>query len=395
MRTIAITTPGFYPGEADAITRHLLDGDCWRVHIRKPDADPGALHALIEEIPASLRPRLTIHYNHDIAGEYGLGGIHLSRRAPLPPRQWQGLVSRSLHTLSEVRTLSGCHYAFLSPIFPSISKPGYTPSIPHDDITALLRSRPDGSIPVFALGGVTPESMPQLAAMGFGGAAMLGAAWRPCVSPSRFRLQFITHATPRYTVTQGARMALEGGCRWIQLRMKDATQADLLLAGREIAAMCRDFKATFIIDDHVELVHTLGADGVHLGLTDMPVPEARTLLGPRKIIGATANTLQHMVSAADAGADYIGLGPFRFTRTKTNLSPILGLQGYRDLITRFGARLPVVAIGGITPSDIPTLLPTGISGVAVSSAILSDPDPAALTATLLNSLSHITPPTTC
>lgn len=152
--------------------------------------------------------------------------------------------------------------------------------------------------------------------------------------------------------------------------------------------MCRRHNATFIIDDHVSLVHHLRADGVHLGQNDMTVSHARAILGPMKIIGATANTLPQMVQAKKQGADYIGLGPFRFTQTKKNLSPVLGLEGYRTLLSSFNTDIPVVAIGGITDPDIPPLMSTGISGIALSSTILSDYDPAARTAAILSIINN-------
>lgn len=190
-------------------------------------------------------------------------------------------------------------------------------------------------------------------------------------------LQFITHATQRYDILSGTRAVLEGGCRWIQLRMKDAATQDVLHVGSAVGQLCRDYGATFLLDDRVELVRELGADGVHLGKLDMPVQEARRILGPESLIGATANTFDDIVRAAAAGADYIGLGPFRFTQTKSNLSPILGLDGYRMIMERCraaGIVLPVVAIGGITAADIPDILATGIAGIALSGALLCAPD---------------------
>lgn len=147
-------------------------------------------------------------------------------------------------------------------------------------------------------------------------------------------LQFITHHTDRYDEIAGTRAVLEGGCRWVQLRMKDTPAEEVLRIGREIEKLCREYGAKFILDDHVELVRELNADGVHLGKLDMPVAEARRLLGPEYLIGATANTFEDIERGAGQGADYIGLGPFRFTQTKRNLSPVLGLEGYRTIMER-------------------------------------------------------------
>lgn len=191
-------------------------------------------------------------------------------------------------------------------------------------------------------------------------------------------IQFITHSNTRYDYVEGARLALEGGCRWIQLRMKDAQEVDFLLAAKQIGAMCKEYGATFILDDHVEWVGITGADGVHLGKNDMPVDEARNQLGANRIIGGTANTFEDVERLWRQGANYIGCGPYRFTTTKKNLSTVLGLDGYRHIISKMKAHdinLPVVAIGGILQPDIKDVMATGVSGIAVSGAILNAENP--------------------
>ena len=204
-------------------------------------------------------------------------------------------------------------------------------------------------------------------------------------------LQFITHRNGRYDEISGTRAVLEGGCRWVQLRMKDAPDEEFLRVGREVGRLCREYGATFLVDDRVHLVAKLGADGVHLGKHDMPVSEARRLLPAGTTIGATANTFEEIARAAAAGADYIGLGPFRFTETKRNLSPILGLEGYRAIFERCraaGITLPVVAIGGITAADVAAILATGATGIALSGALLGAEDPAEETRKIMKILNH-------
>ena len=191
-------------------------------------------------------------------------------------------------------------------------------------------------------------------------------------------LQFITHFTERYSYLDSARLALEGGCRWIQLRMKGASPEHLESVAVKVKKLCLDYGATFIIDDDVALVKKLGADGVHLGKSDMPIAVARKILGKGFIIGGTANTFQDVVNHAVSGADYIGCGPFRYTTTKKNLSPVLGLEGYYNIIRYMkesGINLPVVAIGGITLQDIPAVMATGVNGIALSGTILRAEDP--------------------
>ena len=191
-------------------------------------------------------------------------------------------------------------------------------------------------------------------------------------------VQFITHYTEKYSYLDSVRIALEGGCRWIQLRMKEASPKDILPIAKEAMSLCRKYDATFIIDDFVELAKQIGADGVHLGKNDMPIAKARKILGKDFIIGGTANTFEDVQMLYKAGANYIGCGPFRFTTTKKNLSPILGLEGYQQIISLMKEHkisLPLVAIGGITKEDIPSLMQTGISGIALSGSILRSENP--------------------
>lgn len=191
-------------------------------------------------------------------------------------------------------------------------------------------------------------------------------------------IQFISHFIEKYTYLDSIRMALEGGCKWVQLRMKGATDEEMLPVALEAKNMCCAAGATFIIDDHVELVKKIGADGVHLGKKDMPISEARKILGPDFIIGGTANTFEDVKSHYESGANYIGCGPFRFTTTKQGLSPILGLEGYTHIVEQMkanGINLPIVAIGGITAEDIPDIMKTGVTGIALSGTVLRAEEP--------------------
>ena len=191
-------------------------------------------------------------------------------------------------------------------------------------------------------------------------------------------LQFITHETEQFTYREGAFMALEAGCKWIQLRMKDVAVETVRQLAEELKKACENRHALLIIDDYVEVAREVKADGVHLGKNDMPIEEARKLLGEGFIIGGTANTFEDVKRHYEAGADYLGIGPLRFTTTKKNLSPVLGLEGYRNIkqqMIKADIILPAVAIGGITVEDIPAILATGIEGIAMSGAILQAHDP--------------------
>lgn len=194
------------------------------------------------------------------------------------------------------------------------------------------------------------------------------------------QIQFITHHNDRFGYVDGARMAIEGGCKWIQLRMKGATDDEVRSAAAEIQPLCKKHEALFVLDDRVQLAKELKADGVHLGKNDMPVDEARRVLGEEFIIGGTANTFEDIERLYRQGADYIGCGPFRFTTTKQNLAPVLGLDGYFTIVNRMraaGILLPVVAIGGILYDDIRSIMQTGVRGIAVSGAVLNAADPVA------------------
>ncbi len=203
-------------------------------------------------------------------------------------------------------------------------------------------------------------------------------------------LQFITHHTERHDYVASAKLALEGGCCWIQLRMKEATSRELYAAARLLAPLCRKAGAKLIIDDRLDVALAAGADGVHLGQKDLPVSAARRVVGSDLIIGGTANTFEEIRRLAAEGADYAGVGPFRFTTTKQGLAPVLGLEGYAAIVRSMreeGLRLPLVAIGGISRADIPGLILAGVDGIALSGSILRADDPREemrLTLTTLN-----------
>lgn len=194
----------------------------------------------------------------------------------------------------------------------------------------------------------------------------------------RVGLQFITHYNERFSYLDSADIALQGGCKWVQLRMKGAADEEFKAVAADVRRMCTEAGARFIIDDRVNLVKEIGADGVHLGRNDMPVAEARKILGDDYIIGGTANTIEDIERIYKDGGDYIGCGPFRFTTTKEKLSPVLGLDGYRSIMAEMNKRgimLPIVAIGGIGFDDIDPLLDAGVTGIALSGSILNAAEP--------------------
>lgn len=202
-------------------------------------------------------------------------------------------------------------------------------------------------------------------------------------------LQFITNPSDKYSIAEEVQMALEGGCRWIQLRMKDASEEEIRQTALEIMPMCKETDAFLIIDDHVELVAELKVWGVHLGKMDMDPLKARDILGPHAIIGVTANIADDILKYKNKDIDYIGLGPLRYTTTKRNLAPELGFSGYKEIIDtvrKEAMDIPIVAIGGITIDDIDNIMATGVNGIAVSGSIINAPNPVEYTQQILNKL---------
>lgn len=178
------------------------------------------------------------------------------------------------------------------------------------------------------------------------------------------RLLYISQAPHMENI----RAACEAGCRWIQLRVKQSSEDQLQLA-IDAKKICDEFDAKLSINDRPAVASQVKAYGVHVGKLDVPVTEARSIVGEQSILGGTANTLDDVLAHIRDGVDYVGVGPFRFTTTKENLSPILGLEGYRQLMSVIGSKVPVMAIGGILLEDIPALMETGVHGVAVSGLI--------------------------
>jgi thiamine-phosphate pyrophosphorylase len=166
-----------------------------------------------------------------------------------------------------------------------------------------------------------------------------------------------------------ARRLCAAGARWIQLRMKGASPAAWLAEAAAAADACRRHGALLIVNDSVDVALAAGADGVHLGNTDADWRRARQRLGPGRLLGGTVNNADDAVRAAVSGClDYAGVGPLRFTSTKRNLAPVLGLDGVRDLLARLRG-LPAWVIGGVEPADLPALRAAGAAGAAVSSRL--------------------------
>ena len=205
-------------------------------------------------------------------------------------------------------------------------------------------------------------------------------------------LQFITHPSDKMTILEEIENAVNGGCKWVQLRMKNAPREEIIEVATKAKDICKEHECILVIDDYVDIAKELALDGVHLGKNDMAPTEAREILGEEFIIGVTDNTIDDIEAVRHLDIDYIGLGPFRFTQTKEKLSPVLGLNGYLDIITKKKAssiNLPVVAIGGIKYEDVEDIMSTGVDGIAVSGGLINADDMTAETEKMITLLEKI------
>lgn len=202
-------------------------------------------------------------------------------------------------------------------------------------------------------------------------------------------LQFITNTEAAATPAEQVKGVIAGGCRWVQIRMKDASDEEISRVVEDVKPLCLETETFLILNDRVELAKKLDVGGVHLGKTDMLPSKARMLLGPAAVIGVTANTIDDIKAVRSLDIDYIGMGPYADTRTKKNLAPILGLEGIRNLCTemeQLEINISHVAVGGIGLADVVPIMEAGSNGIAVSGAIAFADDISKATAEFLSAL---------
>lgn len=204
-------------------------------------------------------------------------------------------------------------------------------------------------------------------------------------------LQFITNTNVSLPVADQIRGVIAGGGRWVQIRMKEASDEEIESIVNEVKPLCIENEVFLLLDDRVELAKRLDVGGVHLGLDDMPPSQARMKLGPAAVIGCTANSFDDIKSRTSLDIDYFGIGPFRHTLTKKNLAPILNIDGIKQIVNQARqaeVSQPLVAIGGIQPEDVKPLMMTGINGIAVSGAIAGATDVKAATENFIRLIGH-------
>lgn len=205
-------------------------------------------------------------------------------------------------------------------------------------------------------------------------------------------LQYLTQDLPGFSHAAQVKMACDAGVKWVQLRVKDKSWEEWLQVAMEVSEITKHFDATLIINDSAEIAKQCGADGVHLGQTDMQWSEALKIAGEDAIIGVSAHSWDELYSLQDARIHYAGLGPFRFTETKEKLDEVLGLEGIREILQRMrqhSFQLPVIAIGGIQLTDVKELMNSGVHGIAVSGAINKSQHPQEAAASFLAALTTI------
>ncbi|MCZ4696222.1 thiamine phosphate synthase [Ancylomarina euxinus] len=398
MTPIVITAPEIIQDEVNLWEALFLAG-LQRLHVRKPHASVSQLKDMLISLPEKYHFRVILHQHHILTDDFKLGGIHfksINQPEEFPIKDKNLSRSKSCHTPREIlNNYKNYDYVFLSPIFDSISKKGYSSAFYTDEIKTFFQDNPLVKNCI-ALGGISARNTQECLDLGFAGCALLGSIWEgddltPNLISKRFRnnlshtkpilentnissFQFITNDFSELDELEQIRQVCEAGANWIQLRLKNRSTEDIIQLGKHAAEICQHYQATFILNDHAHLVKEIGADGVHLGKADMSPIEARELLGVNYIIGGTANNMDDVHQLHKAGVDYIGLGPFRFTHTKKNLAPVLGLEGYKEILQACqngNINTPIVAIGGIEVEDTTKLMEIGLNGIALSSSVTS------------------------
>lgn len=186
------------------------------------------------------------------------------------------------------------------------------------------------------------------------------------------KLHYISQgATPKEHL-ENIQKACASGIELVQLRLKKTSEKKVLNFAHEAREITGHFQTRLMINDHYKIAKEVKADGVHLGKSDVNPTVSRKYLYTWQMIGGTANTLTDCEALIAKEVDYISLGPFRYTTSKDNLSPVLGLNGYAAILDVLKTKTPIIGVGGITTADVSDLLETGISGLAVSAAITLD-----------------------
>jgi len=181
----------------------------------------------------------------------------------------------------------------------------------------------------------------------------------------------------KYSHIEAVKLAIKGGADMIQFRDKSMSTAEMISTAKQIAVLCKNHRVTFLVNDRVDVAILSGADGVHLGIEDIPINEARKLLGMKKIIGGTAHSLKEALKAQKQGADYIGFGHIFITASKHKPDKPKGTKLLSQIVKK--VKMPILAIGGINSANIEEVMKTGVHGAAIIGGILKSRNPAQTT----------------
>lgn len=367
MRRIGITSEIAVFREQERIINFIKSGYVEYFHIRKPSFSLQEMREYLAVFPNEVRQKLSLHDFHSLAFEMGIGGIHINKRNPILKEEYKKKrISVSCHSIEQVKEWKEkANYIFLSPIFDSISKEGYKSAFSFNELKKYFNDKILDN-KVVALGGVTKDNIKELENIGFSSCALLSDLWQ---LP---KVMFITPNKTKEEIIKECNIVLQEGIKFIQLRMKEASNDEILEVAKQIRPVCDKYCAILIVDDKIELLKSNLFDGVHLGKNDMPIKQARQITQDKYLLGATCNTIQDIQKAIENGADYLGIGPYKYTTTKQNLAPILGLEGYKNIIEYMrdkNLNIPFYAIGGITLEDLQQLKNIGVFGVALSGTI--------------------------
>jgi len=186
------------------------------------------------------------------------------------------------------------------------------------------------------------------------------------------KLHYISQGETPEEHLENIQKACASGVELVQLRLKNVDEATVLETAKKAKEITGHFQTRLMINDHYKVAIAIKADGVHLGKSDTCPTVARKEMASWQVIGGTANTLEDCQILIEKKVDYIGLGPFRFTKTKDNLSPVLGEKGYLTILEELKTDIPIIAIGGITQNDVLDIMITGVHGIAISGGITRD-----------------------
>jgi thiamine-phosphate pyrophosphorylase len=360
--------------------RTMLITDCWRedwekackagigaIQLRNKESSAQELWAIakrLREITRKWGVKLLINERSDIALAVGADGVHFPEKCQLIRA---GLTGKSVHSIESAlqAEAEGADYLLFGPVFETALKPIA------QGVEKLKQLVSAVKIPVYAVGGIGPEKIPALQEAGAAGAAAisyfskapdLARAVRAMRTPIRGLLAIVSSV-------EIAQLAVAGGAKSVQFRHKGSYTQEIFDTARQVHSVCQSAKIPFLINDRADIALALDASGVHLGQTDLPIQEARKLLGPDKIIGGTASNPEEALSAEAAGADYIGYGHIFPTQSQQKSYPPIGLQSI--LKAKQNLKIPLIAIGGIDETNIDSIYQAGADGAAILSAIPS------------------------